>query len=133
MIWSDANVAELRRLWAEGHATRIIGAYFGANKNQVIGKVHRLHLPRRPSPLPNAPALKPRGPRPQLAVRPVIVAPVVVVPPPPPPVPSVRLCQYPHGDPGEPGFRFCEAPVRGYGPYCPIHHALCWVGRARAA
>lgn len=127
MTWDDHAVAELRRLWAEGHATRIIGAYFGANKNQIIGKAHRLRLPSRPSPLPNY-VPKPPVARPQKAVKPVVVAPPPPPPPPPPPVPSVRLCQYPHGDPGEPGFHYCGAPV-WRGVYCRACYRRCYHSR----
>lgn len=41
-------------------------------------------------------------------------------------------CKYPIGDPGEPGFSFCRAPVRGEGStYCAAHHAICWVPHVR--
>lgn len=51
MEWTDEAVAELRRLWAEGLPTKAIGAALRLNKNQVIGKAHRLDLPGRGSPI----------------------------------------------------------------------------------
>lgn len=39
-----------------------------------------------------------------------------------PPVPRSRGCLWPIGQPGEPGFRFCEAPRRAIGgSYCFEH------------
>ena len=41
------------------------------------------------------------------------------------PVAPVRRCQYPHGHPGAPGFRFCNAPARPGKSYCAEHHKVC--------
>lgn len=49
--WSDDVVQSLRQLWADGHSTAEIGRRIGASKNAVVGKAHRLDLPRRPSPI----------------------------------------------------------------------------------
>ena len=49
--WSIERVALLRELWDEGLSTAAIGRRLGTSKNAVIGKAHRLKLPRRPSPL----------------------------------------------------------------------------------
>jgi GcrA cell cycle regulator len=137
--WTEAADAVLRRLWADGETTGTIAAHFRKTRNAVIGRVHRLHLPPRPSPIPgHIPALpKPTAPEP--LPPPVVgvgtaggdVAPVPL--PTPPRMPGVSRCQYPIGHPRERGFRFCEAPVVGAGPYCPTHHAICWLGRARVA
>ena len=64
--WTDATIARLRQLWAEGHATAEIGRRLGVSKNAVVGKAHRLHLPSRPSPIrkDQASALRRKGPRP---------------------------------------------------------------------
>jgi hypothetical protein len=43
-------IQTLRRLWAEGHSGSEIGRRMGINKNQVVGKVHRLKLPKRDLP-----------------------------------------------------------------------------------
>ena len=129
--WTEADDARLATLWAEGHVASAIGREMGRSKNGVIGRSHRIHLPPRPSPIPgHVPALpKPTAPPP--LPPPVIVAPAPL--PAPPRLPGVSACQYPHGHPKERGFRYCEAPVVGAGPYCPTHHAICWLGRARVA
>ncbi len=50
--WNDASEKKLRDLWAEGVSLSGIAlAIGGINRNQVVGKVHRLKLPSRPSPL----------------------------------------------------------------------------------
>jgi GcrA cell cycle regulator len=55
--WTDEKVAKLRELWAEGIPTLELGRRLGLTKHAVIGKVHRLNLPPRPTPVrPVAPA-----------------------------------------------------------------------------
>ena len=49
--WTEALIAALRRLWAEGHSTAEIGRRMGITKNAVVGKAHRLMLAPRPSPI----------------------------------------------------------------------------------
>ena len=49
--WADAAMTDrLRQLWAEGYSAGAIGDLMGLNKNQVIGRVHRLKLPPRDLP-----------------------------------------------------------------------------------
>jgi hypothetical protein len=48
--WTPASIATLRQLWDEGLTATEIGMRMGLNKNQVVGKAHRLQLPRRTSP-----------------------------------------------------------------------------------
>lgn len=61
-IWrQDPTLDEtLRRLWAEGHPTAEIGRRMGMNKNQIIGRAHRLQLSARISPINRT------GPRPEM-------------------------------------------------------------------
>ena len=54
MDWSDANVARLRALWAEGHSVAEIGRRMRISGNAVVGKADRLGLEARPSPLRHA-------------------------------------------------------------------------------
>lgn len=50
-IWDVPGMIDrLRQLWAEGHSGSEIGRMLGINKNQVVGKVHRLGLPKRDLP-----------------------------------------------------------------------------------
>jgi len=51
MPWTEERVQSLTRLWAEGLSASVIATRLGqATRNAVIGKVHRLALPSRPTP-----------------------------------------------------------------------------------
>ncbi|WP_240048497.1 GcrA family cell cycle regulator [Crenalkalicoccus roseus] len=165
-VWTPAMVDQLRALWAEGHSTAEIGRRMGVSKNAVIAKAHRLDLParkprrgrrdvtpppstpsatRRPPPAAQAPAARdlPAGRMvaPRAAGAPLSSAPAARPLLPPAlrsaiPLPRERGCQWPHGDPRRPGFRFCEAPRRDPAcPYCAAHaaRAYCHPDRERAA
>ena len=100
--WDQANISRLRQLWAEGVSTAWIARAMGFSKNAIVGKAHRLNLPKRPSPIRHGaagprPVQPPRAPRvtlPRLASiavpepRPVMPRAV------PPPRPS-RVCDAP--------------------------------------
>ena len=146
--WTTDAIARLRTLWAEGHPTAEIGRRMGMTKNAVIGKVHRLQLPKRPSPICRT-AGGPRKPAPARMRGPTLaplasVASSVSVPPPPAPrqapLPaptrsyggrSGRPCCWPLGEPGQPGFRFCDIPTSSSRPYCTEHADVAYV-RPRA-
>ena len=51
MTWTPERITELKRLWATGASTAEIGRQLDVSKNAVVGKVHRLGLPGRPSPI----------------------------------------------------------------------------------
>ena len=51
MAWTEQMVEDLKRMWAEGLTTGEIGKRLGVSKNSVVGKVHRLQLSGRPSPI----------------------------------------------------------------------------------
>ena len=51
MAWTDEMVEELKKLWAEGVTTGEIGKRLNISKNSIVGKVHRLGLSGRPSPI----------------------------------------------------------------------------------
>jgi hypothetical protein len=50
-FWTPGRIEKVRTLWAKGDSAAAIGRQIGANKNQVIGKVRRLGLANRPSPI----------------------------------------------------------------------------------
>ena len=50
-IWTDARVTQLTELWLDGVSAGLIAKQMDLSKNVVIGKVHRLRLPGRPSPI----------------------------------------------------------------------------------
>src|SRR6185437_15466397 len=101
--WPERD-PELRALWAEGLLASEIGRRLGVSKDAAIGRVHRLNLPSRPSPL-RPPSVKP-APRPRAALKGSTLPPLsiqrappkkpVFVAPPPAPAPvkitRVRTC-----------------------------------------
>jgi GcrA cell cycle regulator len=89
MEWTDEVIAKLRQLWAEGHSTAEIGRRIGVTKNAVVGKVHRLQLVARPSPIrrdgPSArPPRRPAGPR--RVIGPTLPSMAAITVPPPRPL-----------------------------------------------
>lgn len=51
MAWTDEMVEDLRKMWKEGLTTGEIGRRLQVSKNSIVGKVHRLGLSGRPSPI----------------------------------------------------------------------------------
>lgn len=51
MAWTDEMVEELKKMWKEGLTTGEIGKRLNVSKNSIVGKVHRLGLSGRPSPI----------------------------------------------------------------------------------
>ena len=104
--WTPERVAALIALWNEGHSTSEIGRRLGITKNAVIGKVHRLGLPKRRL----SPVSEPE------------VAQVIKLD-------SLRsgMCSWPLGNPGEEGFHFCGAPAVPEKPYCAKHCSVAYV------
>jgi GcrA cell cycle regulator len=76
MGWTEERVAELKKLWAEGHSASQIAKRLGSvTRNAVIGKVHRLGLSGRAT--PSRPVKRPprlARPKPPQVQRPVQAA-----------------------------------------------------------
>ena len=171
-LWANAAaIARLIELWNQEpklstlEISRVIFREFHTfvSKNAILGKVHRLGLEPRASPIHNADGttriVAPRKvqPMPQnipppkpmrtkkemnLAVRPVILAPVAPAPRLPPKLDEVpmiwqpigqtavittpqfgRECQWIDGTTQQP-ISWCSAPVHEYGKaYCAAHHS----------
>lgn len=45
--WTDERITKLEAMWADGDSASIIGAELGITRSAVIGKIHRLRLPKR--------------------------------------------------------------------------------------
>lgn len=141
--WTEARLALLRQLWAEGLSTLLIAERLRLSKNAVVGKAHRIGLQPRPSPIqarPDGPARPKPVPRVRkVASLPPLASVAAVEPPPPPPPPPVRVraalpCSYPIGEPRTRAFRYCDAPAEPGKSYCAEHAALCLVpAKGRAA
>lgn len=150
--WTPERIGLLRALWAEGLSTAAIGQRLQVSKNAVIGKVHRLHLPSRLSPIRAHPVggagtrtVPPVAPPPLVvlttlpkkasnpetlptptAVKAGVIRPVSV----PSPRPQ-RPCAWPLGHPGTSGFRYCGEDAITGKPYCEQHCCRAYVRSTR--
>lgn len=150
--WTPKRVSTLIALWNEGLSTAAIGRRLGVTKNAVVGKVHRLGLPKRQSPIrgdrtnSNRPGPKPR---PRAEAQPRTPRPVVKkaerpMAPKRPPIVEVEepklvgdpismdelkpsMCSWPIGEPGTEEFRFCGHDKIEGKPYCLYHCQKAYV------
>ena len=51
MAWTDEMVEDLKKMWKKGLTTNEIAKNLGVSKNSIVGKVHRLNLTARHSPI----------------------------------------------------------------------------------
>jgi GcrA cell cycle regulator len=158
--WNEANVGSLKQLWSEGlSCSQIADALQGkVSRNAVIGKVHRLKLPARGYATPAIQRAKARAHgnkgQPKANAIEAKIESRKSAPEPLPPQPYDvednldatdvtylvgrqdnvlgKNCQYPHGDPLTPEFRFCGKPTRNRRPYCDEHAQRCGTGYGRA-
>lgn len=49
--WTPEKIADLRQMWADGLSTKGIADRLGFSKNAVVGRVYRMGLPGRGSPI----------------------------------------------------------------------------------
>ena len=104
--WTPTRISILIALWNEGLSTSEIGNRLFVTKNAVVGKVHRLGLPKRGSPIKKKP--KPAQIISLEALRP-------------------GMCCWPDGEPGKEDFRFCGDPAEPDKPYCAHHCERAYV------
>jgi len=105
--WTPIRIAALIALWEEGLPTSEIGRRLNVTKNAVVGKVHRLGLVKRQSPIRH---------------RPKPVARIIRME-------NLRagMCSWPAGEPGTDEFRFCGNAVVHDKPYCAHHCEMAYV------
>ena len=156
MAWTEKMVEDLKIMWKQGLTTGEIGKRLGVSKNSIVGKVHRLQLDARPSPIkkkdeeqenaavaataetkPAAVKAKtekktePREEKPAAAPQPVAEKPAVVRKNIAGDVKLTDLdnhtCRWPIGDPKDENFHFCGKKVRIGQTYCEEHAALAYV------
>ena len=46
-VWTDERLHLLKAMWSDGNSAKVIADELGFTRNSVIGKIHRLGLPRR--------------------------------------------------------------------------------------
>ncbi len=150
MGWSDESVEQLRQMWADGLTANEIAKKLGVTKNAIVGKVHRLCLKARPSPI------KTKGPddvEENVVVTEVVETvieetpieiveeePEVIAETPVKPetkagkAENIKLvdldshtCRWPIGDPRDDDFCFCGKKVKAGQTYCDEHSAMAYV------
>jgi GcrA cell cycle regulator len=103
--WTEDLVLRLRELWSQGlTASQIAAALPGFSRNAILGKVHRLNLSSRPSPIQ-----RDLPPKPTLMTL------------------REHMCKWPIGEPGTPDFHFCGDETVANSPYCAEHHSRAYV------
>lgn len=108
MVWTDHRIEELKKLWSDGRTASQIADFLGdVTRNAVIGKAHRLGLSSRPSPIKRKTFVLPST--------------------------HDRMCQWPIGNPGESGFRFCDQTADPGRPYCPNHCNMAYRRKSESA
>ena len=127
MAWTEKMVEDLKIMWKQGLTTGEIGKRLGVSKNSIVGKVHRLQLDARPSPIKK----KDEEEKPAAAPQPVAEKPAVVRKNIAGDVKLTDLdnhtCRWPIGDPKDENFHFCGKKVRIGQTYCEEHAALAYV------
>ena len=104
--WTPTRISILIALWNEGLTTSKIGKRLFVTKNAVVGKVHRLGLPKRGSPIR-------QKPRPAQVIKLEALRP--------------GMCSWPEGEPGKEDFGFCGDPIQPDKPYCSHHCERAYV------
>lgn len=115
--WNESRIETLKSLWDEGLSTSEIGGRLGITKNSVVGKVHRLGLSKRQSPI-RAPVRR--------VVEPEVLTDAVKID-----ALSTGMCRWPMGEPGTENFSFCGRKSVEHRPYCEEHCARAYVKPSR--
>ncbi len=153
MAWTEQMVEELRKMWKEGLTTGEIGKRLNVSKNSIVGKVHRLGLSGRPSPIKKKDETEVKAAAPAKPAKPAAEpAPVPAKKKPEPELKTVsspapktcssaksgscnvglteldnHTCRWPVGDPKDDNFHFCGKKVRIGQTYCEEHSAQAYV------
>ena len=115
--WTDERLVLLKVLWEKGLSISQIGEELGVSRNAVAGKVHRLKLPKRNSPI--AKAAKTEDAEPVNVELPLRLS-----------LRNIKWsrskCAWPSGDPKTTEFSFCGQPIVPGKPYCGEHCELAY-------
>ena len=146
MAWTSEMVKELEKMWQNGLTTNEIAKHLGVSKNSVVGKVHRLSLIARPSPIKkkeeeaqlplvqpvkkphqkqkdeSAKEVCPQESTPVLTEKPVTTKGCIKLS-----ELNSHTCRWPIGDPKDDHFCFCGNKVRAGQTYCDEHAAIAYV------
>jgi len=119
MVWTDDKIKSLKKLWLKGAATAEIAKKLGLSKNSIIGKVHRLNLQNRPSPIKKKTLVK----KVKAPVKKTTRIGIIEL--------KLNTCRWPIGEPTDEDFCFCGAPTVVGKPYCAEHCAMAYSGSTK--
>lgn len=138
MAWTEKMVDDLRQMWIEGLTANEIAKKLGVSKNSIVGKVHRLCLTARPSPIKKKEELANEA-------EVVDVGNVIQTEKSEKVKETVSVqkntengkiklvdlgnhtCRWPIGDPRDEDFAFCGRRVRAGQTYCDEHAMMAYV------
>ena len=115
-VWTEDRLIDLTKLWGEGLSITQIGLVLGVSRNAVVGKVHRMGLPKRQSPIVRSD--KPKAPRPPIQRRRAVPLTLEQW--------DRNTCSWPIGDPKTDDFKFCTEQSEPGRPYCTTHCAMAY-------
>ena len=144
MAWTEEMIDSLKQMWKDGLTTNEIAKRLGVSKNSIVGKVHRLNLKARPSPIKKKDEVVASEPitakeettkQTPKAVKKVSTTPInVTIEPTKKKDTCIKLteldnhtCRWPIGDPKDDNFCFCGKNVRSGQTYCEEHSAIAYV------
>ena len=119
--WTEDRLETLKKLWEQGLSISQIGEKLGVSRNAIAGKVHRLGLKKRQSPISNKGAAKsaPADKKSKVEVAQPENLPLKLT------LRNINWsrsqCSWPIGDPKSTAFRFCGDEVVAGKPYCNSH------------
>ncbi len=103
--WTNERIEKLTELWSQDLSTAEIGKLLGITKNAVVGKAHRLGLPKRQSPIRRT-TTKVKTVKTDLITLENL---------------ERGMCCWPSGDPNDDDFHFCGQTAIPTKPYCLDH------------
>jgi len=137
--WTAKDISLLAKKWAAGCTSTVIGRILDRTRCSILGKVHRLKLPKRETPdTGNTKAIRRVRATKHLATSGVRVW-NDSGPTPPAPIASSNTlkplvpdmedlkrndCRFPSGHYGEAGFGFCGRPKKENSSYCEAHYKI---------
>ena len=121
MTWTAEKIKQLKKLWLKGKSTIEIGKELGISKNAVVGKVHRLELAARPSPIKRTEKTKSTNSAAKKTVKKELKPKNITLM-------DLKLnsCRWPIGDPSDDDFHFCGADTVTGKPYCSEHCKIAY-------
>lgn len=130
--WTDERVERAKELWIQGESAAFIARDLGdVSRNGVIGKMHRLGLPRRnvtSQATPKPKFARERYTKPRRKPKPIFIIEKLAEPE------SLRLtiddlrfntCRFIADTPDE-NATYCGHRTRPLSSFCPYHHSICY-------